>query len=127
MINELCKEAHDNAVAKGFYERERGLPELAMLIVGELSEAVEAERMGERVVPDFQKVIELFAKPETWESENAFNSYEHIIRGSIEEEIADTFIRLMDLCGFYGIDIDSAIKGKMIYNSKREKKHGKKY
>ena len=46
-INDLCKQAHDNAVAKGFYERKRELPELLMLITSELAEAMEAERNGE--------------------------------------------------------------------------------
>jgi NTP pyrophosphatase (non-canonical NTP hydrolase) len=127
MINELCKVAHDSAVEKGFYELNRTLPELCMLIVGELSEAVEAERKGEKVLPEFQDVIKDYAEPKRWEHPDTFSEYDVLIRGTIEEEIADAFIRLMDLCGFYGIDIDSAIQGKMLYNKKREKKHGKVY
>ena len=50
-----------------------------------------------------------------------------MIRGTVPEEIADAFIRLFDLCGFYGIDIEAHIKAKMAYNATRPAKHGKKY
>ena len=41
-INELIKEAHQNAVSKGFYDDgEKNIGELLMLIVSELGEALE--------------------------------------------------------------------------------------
>jgi len=40
-------------------------------------------------------------------------------------EIADIFIRLMDICGTLGIDIESEIINKMQYNRTRPFKHGK--
>lgn len=43
------------------------------------------------------------------------------------EEIADTFIRLFDLCGGLGIDIAKEIEKKRIKNRARPYKHGKKY
>lgn len=53
--------------------------------------------------------------------------FETDIKDTFEDEIADCFIRLFDLCGRYKIDIESHIKAKMKYNSLREKLHGKKY
>ena len=44
-----------------------------------------------------------------------------------QEEIADTFIRLFDMCGGLGIDIESEIEKKRIKNMSRPYKHGKKY
>lgn len=41
------------------------------------------------------------------------------------EEIADTFIRLFDLCGGLKIDILKEIEKKMHKNRKRPYKHGK--
>lgn len=41
------------------------------------------------------------------------------------EELADTMIRLLDICGTVGIDIDDAIRNKMIVNKSRPKKHDK--
>ncbi len=41
------------------------------------------------------------------------------------EEIADVFIRLLDLCGGLGIDIQAEIAKKCEKNKKRPYKHGK--
>lgn len=40
------------------------------------------------------------------------------------EELADVCIRIFDLCGFMGIDLESAISKKMEYNKTRTYKHG---
>lgn len=48
-------------------------------------------------------------------------------RAGFREEIADTFIRLFDMCGGLGIDIESEIEKKRIKNMSRPYKHGKKY
>ena len=39
-------------------------------------------------------------------------------------EVADTFIRLGDLCGLLGIDLAKALKIKAAYNTKRPYRHG---
>lgn len=44
-----------------------------------------------------------------------------------KEEIADTFIRLFDMCCYLGIDIEDEIKKKMKKNKKRPYRHGKRY
>ena len=127
MLNELSNMAHEAAVEKGFYERKRDLPELAMLVITELSEAIEAERNGKKVDPIRQKwACEYNIDKEEWD-ETTFKSYEVDMRGTIEEEIADAIIRLLDLCGYYGINIDAWVETKMKYNSMRPKKHGKVY
>ena len=41
------------------------------------------------------------------------------------EEIADTMIRLLDICGTMGIDIEAAIRLKMAINAARPARHGK--
>lgn len=117
MINDLCKLAHDSAVSKGFYERERNLPELLMLVVSELAEAMEADRHSK-----WCKHWNGIDSPPFIKEE-----FEVFIKDTVEDEIADAFIRLFDLCGFYGIDIEAHIKAKMAYNATRPSKHGKKY
>ena len=94
-LNELSKLAHKTAVEKGFYDHERPITELVMLIVTELAEAVEADRK------------------DNW--------------SNFKEEIADTYIRLGDMCAYLNIDIENEINKKMEYNKTRPKKHGKKY
>ena len=44
---------------------------------------------------------------------------------NFKEELADTFIRLLDLCGGLGIDIEKEIHQKTLVNKKRPYKHGK--
>lgn len=44
---------------------------------------------------------------------------------NFREEIADTLIRILDLCGGYGIDIEDEVTRKMAVNERREFMHGK--
>ncbi len=40
-------------------------------------------------------------------------------RSMVEVELADTIIRILDLCGFLGLDIEGAVKEKLTYNAQR--------
>ena len=44
---------------------------------------------------------------------------------NFKEELADAFIRLLDLCGGLGIDIEEEIYQKSVKNKARPYKHGK--
>ena len=44
---------------------------------------------------------------------------------NFKEEIADTFIRLLDLCGGLKLDIEEEIYKKSLKNKERAYKHGK--
>lgn len=55
----------------------------------------------------------------------AAEAVRHSDQKNFEEEIADTFIRLLDICGTCKIDIDKAIADKMEYNEGRPIRHGK--
>lgn len=91
-INELCKEAYETAISKGWHDEPREMGTLLALIHSEVSEALEADRKG------------------------YFNNF--------TEELADICIRVFDLCGSRGIDLESAIREKMEYNKSRPYKHG---
>lgn len=47
-LKQLCKESHEIAVAHGFWENNRCIPELLCLIHSEISEALEADRNGDK-------------------------------------------------------------------------------
>ena len=104
-FNEWRDEAHALAVEKGWYEGEtRKLPELLMLCVSELSEALEEHRTGKR--PDETYSLG-DGKPE-----------------GVPTELADCIIRILDICGYYGIDIQTAMERKHAYNKTRPYRHG---
>ena len=92
-LNELAEICHSVAVEKGFWDKPRNMGEAPMLIVTELSEAMEAHRLQDQ--------------------------------DNFKEEIADSFIRLLDLCGGLGIDIEEEIEKKSQKNRNRPYKHGK--
>jgi len=55
----------------------------------------------------------------------AMEAYRKENKENFDEELADTFIRLLDLCGGLGIDIEEEIAKKCEKNKKRPYKHGK--
>ncbi len=55
----------------------------------------------------------------------AMEAHRHQDEDNFREELADTFIRLMDLCGGLNIDIEEEIYQKSMKNKKRPYKHGK--
>ena len=113
----MADQIHKVAVEKGFYEGEINIGEKLMLIVSEIGEAMEAHRKG-KFADDHRTVIE---------DNNFLKSFEEYIKDTFEDEIADTFIRLLDLCAYMKIDIEKHIQLKNEYNILREYKHGKKY
>ncbi len=55
----------------------------------------------------------------------AMEGYRHQDHDNFREELADTFIRLFDLCGGMNIDIQAEIAKKAEKNKARPYKHGK--
>lgn len=108
-INKMVKEAHETAKEHGWWEEERSFGEQIALIHSELSEALEEARDDSAM-----DLIYYF---------NDRNGNPKPC--GIPTELADAVIRIADLCGHYGIDLDNAIKIKMQYNKGREYKHGK--
>ena len=89
---ELAKEVHANAVAKGFWDDPYNYRHYFMLTITELSEAVEAHRNGR--IASIPEGIEDFP-------DKAFiPSFESHIKDTVEDELADTLIRLLDIYGY---------------------------
>ena len=55
----------------------------------------------------------------------AMEAHRHQDEANFKEELADTFIRLLDLCGGMKIDIEEEIYKKSLKNKNRPYKHGK--
>lgn len=130
-MKDLITKAHQVAKDKGFWDTERNVSEMLMLIVSEVAEAQEALRKGhyaEKSIADgLQKDLELNNYDEEFKMDIGIwkSLFEEKIKSSFEDEIADVAIRLFDLCGGMGIDLEKHIELKMKYNSLRGYKHGK--
>lgn len=121
-INELRDLAHEIAASKGFWDSERNVGEMLMLVVSELGEAVEAHRKG-MFANHTGFALNSFGKDDMAKAE----AFKEFMKDTFEDEIADAVIRLLDLCGGLGIDLDAHISAKLAFNATRERLHGKKY
>lgn len=101
----VASDVHHTAREKGFWEDgvERNNGELLALVHSEISEALEALRKNN---PPDSKLPEFT---------------------SVETELADAVIRIMDLAHARGWRVAQAIEAKMKYNTGRPYKHGKEF
>lgn len=102
-IKEWQKAVHENAKAHGWWEDPRTPGELFMLITSEGTEAFVEIRNGHEMNEIYYKD----GKPE-----------------GAPVEIADIVLRCMDLCEYYGIDLEAVMREKHEYNITRPFKHG---
>lgn len=95
-LNRYAKDCHQRAVAKGFWDEPHSVGHYLMLVVSELSEAVEADRLGKwaKLDPDTIDTLQRIAgAPYTQE-------FLREVKDRVEDEIADAVIRMLDLLGW---------------------------
>jgi NTP pyrophosphatase (non-canonical NTP hydrolase) len=102
-INALCQEINAWAESKGWHEEPLQFGNTVALLHTEISEAYEEWRNGRGLTEVYYNGL----KPE-----------------GVPIELADLAIRLFHACAYYGIDLEEAIKIKMVYNHKRPHRHG---
>lgn len=130
-MKNLIAQAHGTAKEKGFWDTERNVSEMLMLIVSELAEAQEALRKNhfadKSAITGLSQDIELEKSDDEFQMDKGIwkGLFEDKVKSSFEDEIADVAIRLFDLCGGLDIDLEKHIELKMKYNSMRGYKHGK--
>ena len=108
-ISELVKEAHDNAQEHGWWEgNSHNVPEKLCLVHSEISEALEELRSFDGTNGPLNTI---------W-----FDDVGKPMGFAIE--LADAVIRIADLCGHLGIDLERAISVKHEYNKTRPHRHG---
>ena len=112
-LSEWAAVVHRNAVDKGWWPAESGestekpnIPERLCLMHSEISEALEEYRIGD----DMKTVrYDVNGKPE-----------------GFVVELADVLIRVLDLAGHLGMDVDKVMMEKHMYNKNRPYRHGNK-
>lgn len=105
-ISEMQEQAHLTAKNKGWWEYiadpDAHIPVLLCLIHSEVSEALEDFRENK-----MSTTIREDGKPE-----------------GLPSELADIVIRVGDMCGALGIDLEFEIRQKMAHNAMRSHRHG---
>lgn len=114
-IRTLQDQVHQNAKNKGFWDYTPESDEAyranvatkLLLIVSEAVEAMDEIRAGKSPSTRYHSDG---GKPEGFPS-----------------ELADIVIRVLDLAGGLGVDLQDVIEEKMTYNASRDRLHGKKF
>jgi len=136
VLKDLAKQIHENARNKGFWDKERNVGEMLMLIVSEVSEAMEADRTNNYydALTRYRVDKDLTQNGSRWSfnvvdnnDEAWLNWFRSEVKNSFADELADAMIRIMDLAHSKNIDLEWHIKAKMRYNASRPHMHGKKY
>ena len=100
-LNPIAKQIHENAVNHGFWDSAISPDHFLMLVVSELSEAIEADRNGKYFRSDFKVIIDRCTK-ELYEER--FKTH---VKDTVGDELADSVIRLLDLAEAYRVDLDN--------------------
>lgn len=101
-LNELRDKAYRNAVVHGWHEENLSDEHFLCLVISELMEAVEADRKGMHANRD---IFEYYMKHRRRDDDEFIYAFKHDIKDSVEDELADTCIRLLDLAGLRNVDL----------------------
>lgn len=103
-LNELRDKAYQCAVAHGWHEENLSDEHFLCLLISELMEAVEADRTGKYAN---RKQFEHYMSLKERSDDEFIYVFKYGIKDSVEDELADSCIRLLDLAGLRGCDLDS--------------------
>ena len=95
-LNRYAKDCHERAVDKGFGDGTHSVGHYLMLAFGELHEAIEADRIGKwaKLDPDTIDTLQRI------EGAIYVQEFLRLVKDTVEDEIADAVIRLLDLLGW---------------------------
>lgn len=100
-IQKLIKENYEIAKSKGFYPDDSKIEDHLMGIVSELGEAYEAHRGGKFAMCScFNEKNLDYLITHKYKEKQYVSHYKTFLSGTVEDELADVFIRLFNLCGF---------------------------
>lgn len=96
MLNYYARKCHNRSVSKGFWNVPHSVGHFLMLAYGELHEAIEADRLDKwaKLDPDTIDTLHRI------EGAIYVQEFLRLVEGTVECEIADAVIRLLDLLGW---------------------------
>lgn len=101
-LNELRDKAYQCAVTHGWHEENLSNEHWLCLVISELMEAVEADRIGKYADRNqFESYMSLRGRSD----DEFIYAFKHGIKDSVEDELADACIRLLDLAGLRSVDL----------------------
>ena len=106
-LNKLRDRAYKIAKEHEFHEKEQSDETYLMLIITEIAEAVNADRKGHHAkLEKFENQIE-YAKMHNVYSDDYFKSCFSYLKNSVEDELADVAIRILDFSGLRNVDLSN--------------------
>lgn len=105
-LNQLRDRIYKTACKNGFHDKDLSDRHHLMLIITELSEAVEADRIGLRAKRREFLSRQSLDIEDTGKDKIQFfkENFQNNIKDTVEDELANAVIRILDLCGFKEID-----------------------
>ena len=109
-LNELAHKIHESNKLRGFDVAQDNIGQSLMLIVGEISEAMDAHQCG-RFADMKEYYSEIAYLAENFPRANIeggfrLSPFEKYIKNTFEEELADIVMRTLDFCASFGVDIE---------------------
>jgi len=147
-INEMSKGAMETSTANGFTFNREDFPRAIALIHSEASEALEWDRNLWPFMKQAEALLGIqgsetnaatgtsywkftnplyhhFDSPKTWfRFDEVQQKAIELQNEAINEELADIILRVGDLAGRMGLDLEAAVVAKMEKNKKRVNRHG---
>lgn len=106
-LSRYAKDCHERSVAKGFWDVPHSIGHSLMLAYGELHEAIEADRLGKWANLTPEQIEELRGL----EGAAFVQAFLQMVKDTVQDEIADAVIRLLDLLGclLKGVDLTQEV------------------
>ena len=107
--NKLRDLAYQTAKDHGFHDGDESVQHYLCLVITELAEAVEADRKCRRARVDMYEKESTTPQVQQHVDKHKEFCFKMFIKDTVEDELADATIRLLDLAGMIGLDLNAKI------------------